>query len=335
MSANKESLKDHLKSISLDIDAIKDHLLRHGILIVICGPTGIGKSRLGIELAQIFGTDIISADSMQVYRGMDIGTDKVDSTAYDVKQHMIDICDPGHRMTVKEFKDMADKILIEEFQKVEKVPILVGGSGMYIRAIIDGIDESPGGSRELRDKIAKEMELKGTGEYYEKLKKVDSEYASKISINDKRRILRALEVYLASGIPYSNFQKSWKNGAQHKTTMIGLNKDRASLYKAIEGRVERMFEKGLIDEVKGLLKKGYGDCASLVQAVGYKEVVSFLKKEISLKECKKLVKRGSRRLAKKQMTWFTHDVRIKWLRVDNYDNIFDLTLDAVKLIAEG
>jgi tRNA dimethylallyltransferase len=272
---------------------------------------------------------------MQVYKGMDIGTDKVDSSAFGVKQYMIDLCKPNHKMTVKEFQEMAEEVILEEFHKVKKVPIMVGGSGMYIRAVIDGVDESPGEDRDLRYKMDKDMELNGTEKYYEKLKKVDSEYAAKISINDKRRILRALEVYLTSGIPYSRFQKSWKEGARYKAIMIGLRKDRSSLYQAIEDRVDAMFEKGLVDEVKALVGKGYGNCTSLVQAVGYKEVVRFLKKEISLEECKKLIKQGSRRLAKKQMTWFTHDERIKWLSVDNYDNIFDLITDALKITAKG
>jgi tRNA dimethylallyltransferase len=335
MSANKTNIKDLLKQVSIDSNAIKKDLLDDEKIIVICGPTGIGKSRLGIEIARIFDTDIISADSMQVYKGMDIGTDKVDSSALGVRQYMIDLYHPDRKMTVKDFKDMAEQILIEKFQKAKKVPIVVGGSGMYIRALIDGIDESPGEDRVLRDKMSKDMESNGTEKYYEKLKEIDSEYAARISINDKRRILRALEVYLSSGVPYSKFQRSWKEGARYRAIMIGLDKDRPSLYQAIEDRVDRMFKKGLVDEVKELVKKGYGNCTSLVQAVGYKEVVRFLEKEISLEECKKLVKQGSRRLAKKQMTWFTHDERIRWLSVDNYDNIFDLITDAVKLIAKG
>jgi tRNA dimethylallyltransferase len=335
MSAIKRNINDHLKQKSIDIDSIKKKLLSDKKIIVICGPTGIGKSRLGIEIAKILDTDIISADSMQVYRGMNIGTDKMDSAVHGVKQHMVDLFYPDHKMTVKEFKDMTEEILVEEFQKVKKVPIMVGGSGMYIRAIIDGIDESPGEDRDLRGKIDHDMEVNGTKKYYEKLKRVDREYAEKISVNDKRRILRALEVYLTSGIPYSKFQKSWKQGARYKAIMIGLNKERASLYLAIENRVERMFKKGLVNEVKGLLEKGYRDCASLMQAVGYKEVVRFLKREITMEDCKKLVKQSSRRLAKKQMTWFTHDERIKWLSVDNYDNIFDLITDAIRLVAKG
>jgi tRNA dimethylallyltransferase len=290
---------------------------------------------LSIQLARIFNTDLISADSMQVYKGMDIGTDKMGSDIYGIKQYMIDICNPCHRMTVKEFKDMAEEILEEEFINKNKVPIVAGGSGLYIRAIIDGIDESPGEDRVLREKMYQDMEINGTEKYYEKLKEVDSEYAAKISMNDKRRILRALEVYRTSGIPYSSFQKSWKEGENYKAVMIGLKKERQSLYKEIEDRVDAMFEKGLVEEVKGLLDKGYGNCPSLVQAVGYKEVVGYLNKEISLEECKKKIKQNSRRLAKKQMTWFTRDERINWLSVDNYDNIIDLIKDTLKLIARG
>jgi len=316
------------------ISRLKQCLAERKKVIVICGPTGIGKTGLGIELARLFDTGIISADSMQVYRGMDIGTGKADSGKYGVRQFMIDLFEPDHDFSVKEFRDRTEKILKEDFLDAEKVPLLVGGSGMYIKAVIDGIDESPGKNRDFRSKTGAGMDSKGTIEYYEKLKEIDGAYAAKISKNDRRRILRALEVYEAAGSPYSDFQRSWKKKARFNAVMIGLKRERSSLYRIIEERVDNMFEKGLVDEVRSLADRGYGKCQSLVQAVGYKEVLGFLEHRISLEECKSQVKTNSRRLAKKQMTWFRHDDRINWLTVDNYDNISDLIKESLMIIGQ-
>jgi tRNA dimethylallyltransferase len=313
---------------------LKEDLAERKKVIVICGPTGIGKTGLGIEIARLFDTGIISADSMQVYRGMDIGTGKADSGKYGVRQFMIDLFEPDHEFTVREFRDRAEKILKEDFLDAGKVPLLVGGSGMYIKAVLDGIDESPGKNSGFRAKIEEDMEKEGTKKYYEKLKEIDGAYAAKISKNDKRRILRALEVYEAAGSPYSDFQRSWKRQARYNAVMIGLKRERSSLYRIIEERVDNMFEKGLVDEVKSLVGRGYGKCQSLVQAVGYKEVLGFLEHRISLEECKRQVKTNSRRLAKKQMTWFRHDDRINWLSVDNYDNISDLIKESLMIIGQ-
>ena len=329
---DKKNLISFLKEDSIGIASLIDDLIKQQKIVVICGPTGIGKSRLGIEIASLFNTAIISADSMQVYRGMDIGTDKVNTGIYSIKQYMIDLFEPDHKLTVIEFKDIAARIMYGQFLEKKRIPLIVGGSGLYIKAIIDNMDSGPGEVAVFRKEMEKNIDIYGSGKYYKKLYKIDEAYAQKISSNDKRRIIRALEVYALSGIPYSKMQKSWKKKSSYDVTFIGLKKERASLYADIEKRVDDMFDNGLLDEVRGLLKNGHADSFSMKQAVGYKETAEYLKGDTSLDECKNAVKQNSRRLAKKQMTWFGRDNRINWLSVDNYDNIFDLVIDAVRII---
>ena len=327
-----KELKNTLKKNSIDIDLLKDKLLNHKKIIVICGPTGIGKSKLGISISSFLGTDIISVDSMQVYRGMNIGTDKIDTGNYGIKQYMVDIFEPDHKLSVMEFKNTAKNIISEEFIKSRKIPVMVGGSGLYVRAIIDDLDKGPGEDREFRKAIEDDIKKNSPKKYYKKLLKIDNDYALKISENDSRRIIRALEVFHFSGIPFSQFQKAWESKTEYKVTFIGLNKDRSQLYLDIEKRVEDMFEKGLVKEVEYLIEQGYKDSLSLRQAVGYKEILDHIEGITDLDTCKDEVKKNSRRLAKKQMTWFGRDSRINWIRVDNYDNMFDLIIDTLKVI---
>ena len=327
-----KKLTGTLTKHSIDIDLLKNKLIDLQKIIVICGPTGIGKSNLGITISAFLETDIISVDSMQVYRGMNIGTDKVDTENYGIKQYMVDIFEPDHKLSVMEFKNNAKNIIEEEFIKFRKIPVMVGGSGLYIRAIIDDLDKGPGEDREFRKAIEDDIKNNGPKKHYNKLLKIDSEYALKISENDSRRIIRALEVFHFSGIPFSQFQRAWSRKTDYQVTFIGLNKDRGQLYLDIEKRVEDMFNRGLVREVESLTEQGYKDSLSLKQALGYKEVIDHIEGKIDLDKCKDGVKKNSRRLAKKQMTWFGRDSRINWIRVDNYDNMFDLIIDTLKII---
>ena len=327
-----KKLTGTLTKHSIDIDLLKNKLIDLQKIIVICGPTGIGKSNLGITISAFLETDIISVDSMQVYRGMNLGTDKVDTEKYGIKQYMVDIFEPDHKLSVMEFKNNAKNIIEEEFIKFRKIPVMVGGSGLYIRAIIDDLDKGPGEDREFRKVIEDDIKKNGPKKHYNKLLKIDSEYALKISENDSRRIIRALEVFHFSGIPFSQFQRAWSRKTDYQVTFIGLNKDRGQLYLDIEKRVEDMFNRGLVREVESLTEQGYKDSLSLKQALGYKEVIDHIEGKTDLDRCKDEVKKNSRRLAKKQMTWFGRDSRINWIRVDNYDNMFDLIIDTLKII---
>jgi tRNA dimethylallyltransferase len=321
-----------LKKNSIDLDLLKDKMLNHKKIIVICGPTGIGKSKLGISISGFLGTDIISVDSMQIYRGMDIGTDKINSKKYGIKQYMIDLFDPDHKLTVMEFRNIAKQIISQEFIKFRKIPVMVGGSGLYIKAIIDDLDKGQGEDKKFRKGIEEDIKKNGSKKYYDRLLEIDMDYALKISENDSRRIIRALEVFHLSGTPFSQLQKAWDRKTDYNVTFIGLDRDRSQLYQDIEERVENMFDRGLVREIETLIEKGYKDSLSLSQAVGYKEVLAYTEGKIDLDKCKEEVKKNSRRLAKKQMTWFGRDSRINWIRVDNYDNMFDLMLDTLKII---
>ncbi len=327
-----KKLADALAKLSIDIDLLKDRLLSSNKIIVICGPTGIGKSKLGISISSVLDTDIISVDSIQIYRGMDIGTDKINTENYGIKQYMIDLFDPDHKLTVMEFRNIAKKIISEEFINSHKIPVMVGGSGLYIKAIIDDLDKGPGEDREFRRGIEEDIKKNGPKKHYGRLLEIDRDYALKISENDSRRIIRALEVFHLSGIPFSQLQRAWARKTACNVTFIGLDRDRSQLYLDIEKRVKNMFDRDLVKEVESLIIKGYKDSLSLRQAVGYKEVIAYIEGKTDLDKCKDDVKKNSRRLAKKQMTWFSRDSRINWIRVDNYDNMFDLIIDTFKVI---
>ena len=302
---------------------------------MICGPTGIGKSTIGISLAILLDSNVISADSMQVYKNMNIGTGKQKTEKYGIKQFMTDIFDPDHRLSVVEFKNECRDIIEEQFFSSKKIPVVVGGSGMYIKAIIDDIDKIPGKNNTIRERLTKEIDRDGLEKYYEKLKMVDNEYAGKINKNDKKRIIRALEVYRSSGIAFSKYQKKWNASKPfYNTILIGLNMNRATLYKKIENRVDMMLKEGLVDEVRGLIDGGFKESYSLSQAVGYKELIGYFESRTSLEECIEEIKKNSRRLAKKQLTWFRPDKRINWISLDSYDNIFDLMLEVIKIMYE-
>jgi len=328
-----ESIETELKNNNIDLDKLIRKLINQKKVIVICGPTCTGKSKTGIIMAKLLDTDIISADSIQVYRGMDIGTDKYNLEDYGIKQYMNDIFDPDHDFSIMEFKEICDDIMNKKFFLKEKIPLIVGGSGLYIRGIISGMDPVPGEDKEVRKRLKEEIRNCGIKKYYLKLKKIDSEYAKKISENDQRRIIRALEVYEITGSPFSSLQNVWKSKKYiYEAIFIGLNMERKELYRRIDKRVDKMFEKGLVEEVKRLINKGYENCRSVLKAVGYKEVLKYLKGETTLENCTGEVKKNTRRLAKKQMTWFNSEPKINWIRVDNYDNIFNLTGDIFKII---
>jgi tRNA dimethylallyltransferase len=310
-------------------------LIDKNYIIVICGPTGIGKSKIGINLAMLLNSNIISADSMQVYKNMNIGTDKLKTEKYGIKQFMTDIFEPDHKLSVVEFKNECREIIDKQFFKKKKVPIMLGGSGLYIKAVIDDIDKIPGEDENIRKMLNEEIEKQGPEKQYKKLKAVDREYADKININDKKRIIRALEVYETSGVPFSRYQKKWKSGRSvYNTILIGLEMERAALYKKIENRVDRMLKEGLVDEVRGLVDSGYKESYSLSQAVGYKELIAYLDGRAGLEESIEEIKKNTRRLAKKQLTWFRPDSRINWISLDSYDNIFDLMVEIFKIIHE-
>lgn len=284
-------------------------------LIFLVGPTAIGKTEISLELAKMLGCEIISCDSMQVYSGMDIGTSKPAKELRDaIPHHMIDIVKPSEEFSAAQFRELAINA-IEDILAKGKVPLFVGGSGLYIKVLIDGIFKGPSSDRELRARLEAEADEFGVGILYKRLKEIDGETASKVHPNDLRRIVRALEVYEKAKAPISKLKNQTQGlSAKYDIKMFGLNMDRKILYKRIDDRVEEMFSKGLVDEARGLMGQNLSLTAS--QALGYKEVFGFLRNEYGLDEAKRLIKRNTRRYAKRQLTWFRRDKRIEWIIVD-------------------
>lgn len=284
------------------------------LLIVIAGPTGAGKSEVALRLARRLKGEIVNCDSMQVYRGMDIGTAKpTPAVRKKIRHHLIDILDPSRKMNAERFSRLARKA-IEEIVERGKIPVLAGGSGLYLRATLRGIFPGVGADPGLRKKLYRRLERVGSKALHARLKKVDPEAARKIHPNDGRRIVRALEVYRKTGKPISLLQKQREGlGSEYRPLWFALSLDREELYRRINTRVDGMFKKGLFGEVKRLAEKRMGLTSR--RAVGYAEVLSCLKREIPLERAVELVKRNSRRYAKRQLSWFRQEKSIHWVAV--------------------
>ena len=292
-------------------------------IIVIVGPTASGKSALAIKIAKKFNGEIISADSRQIYRGMDIGTakPKVQGTSgisnfqfiisKKISHYLIDIKNPDENYTVAEYKQDAIKA-INKILKKKKLPILVGGTGLYIKSVIDNLNiPEVAPDQKLRKKLEKEIEKYGLKYVFEKLIKLDPEAAYIVDPNNPRRIIRALEVAIKTKKPFSVQRKAGK--PLFDFLEIGINWPKNILNKRINKRVDLMIEEGLVSEVKNLIKK-YGSKQQSFDAIGYREIINYLNKKTTLNEAKNLIKKNTRHYAKRQMTWFRKNKRIHWIR---------------------
>lgn len=304
-------------------------------VIVILGPTASGKTALSVELAKEINGEIISADSMQIYKHMNIGTAKPDKIERGgIPHHLIDEAEPDEEFSVARFKELALEY-IENIIKRGKVPIVAGGTGLYINSLIYNINFSETiCDWEFREKLKKEAETYGNEYLYEKLKKVDPEAASKIHCNNLKRVIRALEVYEYTKLPISFHQKMSRNEPpSYNFIIFGLKMNREKLYDRINKRVDLMLQKGLIDEVKKLMEMGYDRNLVSMQGLGYKEIISHLEGEISLEEAIYILKRDTRRYAKRQMTWFRRIEGVHWIEVDGYKNSQEI-LENIKTILQ-
>ncbi len=301
-------------------------------LIVITGPTATGKSKVGVLVAQLLGGEIISADSMLVYRGLDIGTAKPTKEEMGgIPHHLIDIVNPDEDYNVALYQKQARKAISEILSK-NKIPVMVGGTGLYIRAVVDGFEFAGGKpDLELRRALWKEAMEKGPDKLHERLWRVDPCAALKIHPRNIKRVVRALEVYMVTGKPFSSYHKE-KNiePPPYCLRMFGLIMPRDILYRRIEERVDRMIESGLIGEVERLLKSGYKEDLNALKGLGYKEVIAYLKGDVSLEEAIETLKKNTRRFAKRQLTWFKGDKRIKWLDVSEYESYEALAKEIVR-----
>lgn len=301
-------------------------------IIVICGPTASGKTALSIKIAKRFGGEIVSADSMQIYRYMDIGTAKPDMTERDgVVHHMIDIINPDETYSVAQYVEQAHEV-IKDIKSSKKVPVVTGGTGLYINSLIDDVDFGKNDSdHKIRDELQKIADEQGIDVLVEELRKFDPISAEKIHKNNTRRIIRAIEFYKMTGTPISEHQaETKKKESRYLPCLLAIKWDMEKLYERIEKRVDIMVEQGLINEVKTLEKMGYINSALSMQGIGYKETAEYLKGEITLDEAIDKIKTGTRHYAKRQMTWFRRDKRINWI---DYDA--DIFSEAERILKES
>ena len=285
-------------------------------IIVIVGPTASGKTGLSVALARHFGGEVISADSMQLYRGMDVGTAKVTAEEMQgVPHHMIDVADPGEAFSAGRFVQEADPILRDILSR-GKTAVIAGGTGLYVDSLIQGRDFAPSPATGVREALEQEAEEQGMEAMLSRLRQVDPDSASRLHLSDRKRILRALEIYEETGKTITEHDRESRAlPPKYSPVWLGLDfLDRQDLYARIDRRVDRMLEQGLLEEIEGLLRAGVPRDATAMQAIGYKEFLPVLDGEMPLSEAVELVKRGSRRYAKRQLTWFRRNPAIRWIR---------------------
>jgi tRNA dimethylallyltransferase len=306
------------------------------MIYIIVGPTAVGKTEIALAIAEEIGAEIISADSMQVYRGMDIGTAKPTlQERARVPHHLIDVADPMEEFSAGRFVQLADEA-IDDIRRRGKIPLVVGGTGMYIRALTEGLFEGPVADFALREELM-DVERKEPGALYNMLEDADPKAAEKIHPSDIRRTIRALEVFKKSGKPISESQSQWgargsergvDGDGRYDCKIEGLTMPRPELYMRIDARVDKMLDDGFLDEVKALLGKGCTRDMPSMHALGYKQLMAHLEGELSLDDAVRLIKRDTRHYAKRQYTWFNGQEGVQW--VDISDKNLASSADAVK-----
>jgi len=294
-------------------------------LVLLVGPTGVGKSAAALALARATGGEIINGDSMQVYRGFDIGTDKpAPADRRSVPHHLLDILDASAQFTAADFVACAFAAATGILNR-GGVPYVVGGTGLYIKALLDGLFPGPGRDPAVRAALEDEAREKGLEPLYARLSAVDPAYAAKVGSRDRVRIVRALEVFGVTGIPLSaHFPKTESRMGEFTILKLGLELERKEIYRRIEVRVERMFENGLVEEVRGLLAAGVDEQAAPFKAIGYRRVLAHLKGELPLEGAIALTKTDTRHYAKRQMTWFRKMEGIRWFPAADLAGMLEL-----------
>ena len=297
-------------------------------LLIINGPTAVGKSKAAVLLAKKIGGEIISSDSMQVYKGMDIGTAKITAEEMDgVPHHLIDIIEPDEEFGVLRFKELADKA-IAEISERGNIPIMCGGTGFYIQSVLYDIDfteydDTKAG--EIRERLEKELETNGSLYLFEKLKQIDPVYAGIIHPNNTKRLLHSLEFYELTGKKMSehNIEQSQKESPFNFRYFV-LTDDRNRIYDRINKRVDLMVKEGLPEEVKRLLDKGYSEDLPSMLGIGYKEFVDYYRGRVSFEEAVENIKRETRHYAKKQMTWFKREKNVEFIDIRDHGSFEEL-----------
>lgn len=282
-------------------------------LLCILGPTAVGKTEIAIEVAQHLNAEIVSVDSRQIYREMDIGTAKpTREEQLAARHHLIDCVDIADSFSVAAYQSLADAA-ISNIHNRDKRVMLVGGSGLYFRAIVDGLFEGPSADAAIRKRLRQEAAHQGVEALHTRLRACDAASAAHIHPNNLVKVIRALEVYELTGTPISQLQQQWNNKPRYPFIAFGLSLPREQLYRRIEQRVDAMLADGLIEEVERLLARGYSRNSIALQSFGYKEFIVYLDGNCTLDEAIAQLKQNTRRFAKRQLTWFRGDARLKWI----------------------
>jgi tRNA dimethylallyltransferase len=305
-------------------------------IIVIAGPTAIGKSGLGVQLAQRLDAEIVSADSIQLYRGFDIGSATPDEAEQGgVPHHMLNVLEPEVVYSASNYAEAASEVLTDIVSR-GKVPIVVGGSGLYLRALLFGLSDSPGRDEELRQELYRRGEEEGLDTLHDEVKRVDPDYAAKIHPNDRVRIVRALEVYELTGKPLSDHHDDHDSrDSPYRIAGIGLSTKRTALHERIGVRARSMLDDGLIEEVRERLDEGVSPDCQPMQSIGYQEVLQFLDGSLTREELPERIARNTRRFAKRQITWFRKDAWLWWLDARTLDDENPSLLEAVHRFLDG
>lgn len=293
-------------------------------LLILAGPTAVGKSDISVKVAKALGGECISADSIQVYKGLTIGSGKIAEEEMEgVPHHLLDILNPEEDYDASAFQRMARE-KVEEIYRRERLPILVGGTGFYIQAMLRDIDfkeEDEAEKERLRSRLEKEMEVRGSTALHEELKQVDSVSAEEIHPHNRQRIMRALEYFYLHKSPISKHNREEKEKeALYDSLFLVLNRNREDLYEGINARVEKMFQDGLVSEVEAFYKKGYTEHSPGFKGIGYREIFPYLRGECSLSECKALIQQNSRHYAKRQLTWFKREKETIFVEAENFQS---------------
>lgn len=293
-------------------------------IIIVCGPTGIGKTSSTIQLAKTFGGEIISADSMQIYKYMDIGTAKpTPEEVAEVPHHIVDIVEPDEAFDAAKFAEKADGI-IEGFVQSGITPFVAGGTGLYIKSLVDGLFRAIPADPAVLERLGAEVDKKGVAHLYEQLLEIDPDAAKKIHRNDSFRIIRALEVHESTGRTMSSHHAEHNfSDRKYRVLKIGLEMERERLYERINRRVDIMVDEGLLDEVRGLIERGYSYELKPMKSLGYRHMVEFIRGEKDWEEAIRTLKRDTRRYAKRQLTWFRADKEIIWIQPGDIQSMTD------------
>ncbi|GMK88686.1 tRNA (adenosine(37)-N6)-dimethylallyltransferase MiaA [Clostridioides difficile] len=304
-------------------------------LIILTGPTAVGKTDLSIKLAKDMNAEIISADSMQIYEYMDIGSAKVtEAEMQGVKHYLIDEVKPDYPFSVSEFQQRAKKYIYEINEK-GKCVLVTGGTGLYLNSLIYNMDFAQSdANNELREELQNQLAEKGIHYMHNRLKELDEESANRIHKNNTKRVIRALEVCL-SGKKMNDFSNDLKFNEEYQPIIIVLNRDREHLYQRINMRVDIMLKNGLVEEVKKLLSMGFKKDMISMQGIGYKEILKYLDGEYTYEEAIEIIKRDSRRYAKRQITWFKRYKTAKWFDLEQYENIDELKNEIILYIKDS